>query len=131
MIYNDVWLAHHGVRGQKWGVRRYQNPDGSYKRGFVGGLHRRAEERAVKSNHSTARIIARTVIKDAIIAAVDIAAAVAINVAAANISSELGSFGVGAAGMAAGVGIAAAGAYNQAVGITSAIQNTRGVYNRK
>ena len=24
------YLAHHGIRGQKWGVRRYQNEDGSY-----------------------------------------------------------------------------------------------------
>lgn len=22
-------IAHHGIKGQKWGVRRYQNPDGS------------------------------------------------------------------------------------------------------
>ena len=22
-------LAHHGIKGQKWGVRRYENPDGS------------------------------------------------------------------------------------------------------
>ncbi len=28
----EVWkneLYHHGIKGQKWGIRRYQNPDGS------------------------------------------------------------------------------------------------------
>lgn len=28
-VYNDEYLMHHGIKGQRWGVRRYQNADGS------------------------------------------------------------------------------------------------------
>lgn len=30
MWYVNGELCHHGIQGQKWGVRRYQNEDGSY-----------------------------------------------------------------------------------------------------
>lgn len=26
---SENYLAHHGIKGQKWGVRRFQNPDGT------------------------------------------------------------------------------------------------------
>ena len=34
-------LYHHGIKGQKWGVRRYQNPNGTYT--AAGKLHRAAQ----------------------------------------------------------------------------------------
>lgn len=37
MIYTDDYLMHHGVLGQKWGVRRFQNADGSLT--AAGKLH--------------------------------------------------------------------------------------------
>lgn len=29
LISEREYIAHHGIKGQKWGIRRYQNPDGS------------------------------------------------------------------------------------------------------
>ena len=28
-LYDSNYLAHHGIKGQKWGIRRFQNPDGT------------------------------------------------------------------------------------------------------
>ncbi|MBR3117740.1 MAG: hypothetical protein IKF29_00720 [Oceanobacillus sp.] len=29
VYYKDSDISHHGIKGQRWGVRRFQNPDGS------------------------------------------------------------------------------------------------------
>lgn len=53
-------LYHHGIRGQRWGVRRYQNPDGSYtnagrkRYGLPASEYKslsRAERKKVKSDY--------------------------------------------------------------------------------
>lgn len=41
-FYSEEELAHHGILGQKWGVRRYQNKDGS--------LTAKGKKRAIKDS---------------------------------------------------------------------------------
>ena len=49
----EVELYHHGIKGQKWGLRRFQNKDGSLKPAGEGryddGLRGRARRKAAKS----------------------------------------------------------------------------------
>ena len=50
----EAYLAHHGIKGQKWGLRRYQNSDGSLteegrKHYGVGPERNSKEERALRA----------------------------------------------------------------------------------
>lgn len=42
-MYNNS-LAHHGILGQKWGIRRYQNYDGSYTQAGMKRYNKSLEE---------------------------------------------------------------------------------------
>lgn len=61
------YLAHHGIKGQKWGIRRYQNEDGSYteegKRRY--GMYDYSKERRNKLYTDTNRMRASQRFKDA------------------------------------------------------------------
>lgn len=50
---NDIRLYHHGILGMKWGVRRYQNKDGSLT--SSGRKHYSAEARAARKAEKAAK----------------------------------------------------------------------------
>ena len=67
MIYYETdYLAHHGVKGQKWGVRRYQNKDGSLTSDGKKKYHSKLEKKRkrlssyARDNSSEHKMLART-----------------------------------------------------------------------
>ena len=46
--YYSAYLMHHGIRGQKWGIRRYQNEDGTLT---PAGKERYARSEAKRQEH--------------------------------------------------------------------------------
>lgn len=53
IIVDNTELQHHGILGQKWGVRRFQNPDGSYTKA---GIDRYYGRHKIKKGSSLYRI---------------------------------------------------------------------------
>jgi len=68
---NDEYLYHHGIKGQKWGVRRYQNPDGSYT--AAGRKRYGIAQQKLLDNNRTSRLA--TAAGKAVVAGISTAAA--------------------------------------------------------
>ena len=58
---SNEYLAHHGVKGQRWGVRRYQNEDGT--RTAAGKKHEKTLD-SYDSNKSDSRLDYKQAKKD-------------------------------------------------------------------
>lgn len=47
-------IAHHGIKGQKWGVRRFQNPDGSLTK--EGTIRLKARNRIIRGEKTRSKV---------------------------------------------------------------------------
>lgn len=61
---NQTVLQHHGILGQKWGIRRFQNPDGSLTPRGRARLERKDEKWARTKGEKIKEKLQKTVSKD-------------------------------------------------------------------
>lgn len=103
IIRNDDHISHHGVKGQKWGRRRYQNLDGS----LINGGNKRLQQKAVKKGYAfshkgnyymTNKQEHKTITKNRRAAKAKAAAAAGITVAGIAAMTHIGSHSSGWAG---------------------------------
>lgn len=80
---NEAILIHHGIKGQKWGVRRFQNEDGSLT---SAGKKRRSESEEKSTSNKTK--VAKTIAVSAAVG-VGIATASAAAIKGKNLVGEM------------------------------------------
>ena len=59
-IDHDAYLEHHGVKGMKWGVRRYQNKDGSLTKAG----ERRYQKQEARAQKKERRAVTKSILND-------------------------------------------------------------------
>lgn len=114
------YIVHHGIKGQRWGVRRFQNEDGSLTSAGRRRNHTNfGNSKAVKAwaGKSTGKqILTRTIITDRALAIGSMGCTMALRAMGAH-----PAIGLSVALLATGASIV-----NSAFGLTAGIQRSRG-----